>query len=104
MAILLAGLPPTVPGVTVNRLCGSGLEAIVQAGRAIETGDASLCVAGGVESMSRAPWVAVHREDEPEATTIGWRLVNPRMPAPWAVSLGEGAELLADRFSISRDA
>ncbi len=110
MAALLAGLPPTVPGVTVNRLCGSGLEAVVQASRAIASGDASVCIAGGVESMTRAPWVL----PKPEAsfpkgdqtlhsTTVGWRLVNPRMPAAWTVSLGEGAELLAEIHSISRE-
>jgi acetyl-CoA acetyltransferase family protein len=110
MAALLAGLPTSVPGVTVNRLCGSGLEAVVQAGRAIALGEASLVVAGGVESMSRAPWV-VMKPDRPYArgdaelasTTLGWRLVNPAMPAEWTVSLGEGAEILADKFGIDRD-
>lgn len=110
MAVLLAGLPVTVPGVTVNRLCGSGVEAVVQASRAIETGDASLVVAGGVESMSRAPWV-LPKTDRPYpagdaalvSTTLGWRLVNPAMPAAWTVPLGETAELLADRFGIARD-
>jgi acetyl-CoA acetyltransferase family protein len=110
MAALLAGLPTSVPGVTVNRLCGSGLEAAVQAGRAIALGEASLVVAGGVESMSRAPWV-LPKPERPYAkgdatlasTTLGWRLVNPAMPASWTVSLGEGAELLADKFGIDRD-
>lgn len=110
MAVLLAGLPVSVPGVTVNRLCGSGVEAVVQASRAIETGDASLVVAGGVESMSRAPWV-LPKTDRPYpagdaalvSTTLGWRLVNPAMPAAWTVPLGETAELLADRFGIARD-
>jgi acetyl-CoA acetyltransferase family protein len=109
MAALLAGLPPSVPGVTVNRLCGSGLEAVIQAGRAVALGEASLVVAGGVESMSRAPWV-LPKPERPYAkgdatlasTTLGWRLVNPAMPAEWTVSLGEGAELLADRFGIDR--
>jgi len=110
MAALLAGLPTSVPGVTVNRLCGSGLEAVVQAGRAVALGEASLVLAGGVESMSRAPWVLL-KPDRPYAkgdttlasTTLGWRLVNPAMPAEWTVSLGEGAEILADKFGIGRD-
>lgn len=109
MASLLAGLPTSVPGVTVNRLCGSGLEAAIQVSRAIQVGDASLAVAGGVESMSRAPWVmpkpargfpaadaALH------STTLGWRMVNPRMPGRWTVSLGEGTEGLAEQHGISR--
>jgi acetyl-CoA acetyltransferase family protein len=111
MAVLLAGLPPSVPAATVNRLCGSGLEAVVQAARAIATGDASVCVAGGVESMSRAPWVlpkpetAFPRADATlHSTTLGWRMVNPRMPPAWTVTLGEGAELLADRYAIDRAA
>jgi acetyl-CoA acetyltransferase family protein len=111
MAVLLAGLPVSVPGATVNRLCGSGLEAVIAGDRAIAVGDASVAVAGGVESMSRAPWVL----PKPEAafprghetlysTTLGWRLVNPRMPLEWTVSLGEGAEILAQRHRISREA
>jgi acetyl-CoA acyltransferase len=110
MASLLAGFPVQVPGSTVNRLCGSGLEAAITAARTIETGDADVLVAGGVESMSRAPWVL----PKPEAafpakdttavsTTLGWRLVNPRMPEEWTVSLGEANEQLADRFGISRE-
>jgi acetyl-CoA acetyltransferase family protein len=110
MAWLLAGYPTTVPGTTVNRLCGSGLEAVAEASRAIAMGDADVCVAGGVESMSRAPWV-LPKPDRPYprgdaalvSTTLGWRLVNPRMPAEWTIALGEGAELLADRFGIGRD-
>jgi acetyl-CoA acetyltransferase family protein len=109
MAVLLAGLPTSVPGVTVNRLCGSGLEAVIGASRAIAVGDASICVAGGVESMSRAPWVlpkpatAYPRRDETlHSTTLGWRMVNPRMPADWTIALGESAEVLADRYAISR--
>jgi acetyl-CoA acetyltransferase family protein len=109
MAALLAGLPTSVPGVTVNRLCGSGLEAVIQAGRAITVGEASLVIAGGVESMSRAPWV-LPKPERPYAkgdatlasTTLGWRLVNPAMPAEWTVSLGEGAEILAEKFGIDR--
>ncbi|HLM26981.1 MAG TPA: thiolase family protein [Thermoleophilaceae bacterium] len=111
MAVLLAGLPVHVPGATVNRLCGSGMEAAVAANRAIAVGDASICVAGGVESMSRAPWVVqkpeagFQRTDQPMvSTTLGWRLVNSEMPAEWTVSLGEGAELLAREYDISRDA
>jgi len=111
MAVLLAGLPTSVPGTTVNRLCGSGMEAAVEASRAIATGDASICVAGGVESMSRAPWVLTKPErgfprnhETLHNTTLGWRLVNPRMPDEWTVSLGEGAEVLADRYGISREA
>jgi acetyl-CoA acetyltransferase family protein len=111
MATLLAGLPVSVPGVTVNRLCGSGMEAVVEASRAIETGDASLCVAGGVESMSRAPWVLLKPSRAYPAghetmwsTTLGWRMVNPAMPPEWAVSLGEGTEQLAAKYNVSREA
>ena len=111
MATLLAGLPTSVPGATVNRLCGSGMEAAVEASRALAVGDASICIAGGVESMSRAPWVVMKPEAGYErsdqtlvSTTLGWRLVNPRMPDTWTVSLGDGAELLADRYGISREA
>ncbi|HCT80608.1 MAG TPA: 3-oxoadipyl-CoA thiolase [Micromonosporaceae bacterium] len=111
MAVLLAGLPPTVPGATVNRLCGSGLEAVIHSARAIACGDASLTIAGGVESMSRAPWVlpkpdsAYPRDHQTlHSTTLGWRMVNPRMPAQWTVALGEGAEILAESYGISREA
>ncbi len=110
MALLLAGVPPSVPGTTVNRLCGSGLEAVIAASRAIQTGDHSICIAGGVESMSRAPWVVLKpdrgyaRTNETlYSTTLGWRMVNQRMPAAWTVSLGEGAELLASLYSIGRE-
>jgi acetyl-CoA acetyltransferase family protein len=110
MAALLAGLPASVPGQTVNRLCGSGLEAVFSASRAIAAGDASLCIAGGVESMSRAPWVLLKPEkglprssETLHSTTLGWRMVNPRMPPEWTVPLGEGAEILADRHRISRE-
>ena len=103
MAVLLAGLPVTVPGTTVNRLCGSGMEAVTQASRAVLVGDARVVVAGGVESMSRAPWVTLDPEGAGlVGTALGWRLVNPEMPSGWTVSLGEGAELLADRYGISR--
>ncbi len=111
MAVLLAGLPPSVPGATVNRLCGSGLEAVIAGSRAIACGDASLVVAGGVESMSRAPWVLQKPErgyprghETLHSTTLGWRMVNPQMPKEWTVALGEGAEILADEFSIDRHA
>jgi acetyl-CoA acyltransferase len=111
MAVLLAGLPTSVPGVTVNRLCGSSLEATIQAARAIEAGDASVIVAGGVESMSRAPWVLQKAEKgfpaTPQtlhSTTLGWRMVNPEMPERWTISLGASAEKLADIHGISRQA
>ena len=110
MAVLLAGLPTSVPGATVNRLCGSSVESVIQASRAVETGDADIVVAGGVESMSRAPWVMLKPSKPypagPEtlhSSTLGWRMVNPRMPDQWTVSLGETAELLAERFSLSRE-
>ena len=104
MAVLLAGLPVTVPGTTVNRLCGSGMEALAQASRALAVGDAGVALAGGVESMSRAPWVTLDADREGlVSTTLGWRLVNPAMPARWTSSLGEGAELLAERYKIGRD-
>ncbi|MGV9376018.1 thiolase family protein [Nonomuraea sp. NPDC003707] len=109
MAALLAGLPVTTPGVTVNRLCGSGMEAVIQAYRMIALGDASTVIAGGVESMTRAPWVLPKPDrafpaggQELVSTTLGWRLVNPRMPAEHTVPLGEGAELIADRHGIAR--
>jgi acetyl-CoA acyltransferase len=110
MAVLLAGLPTSVPATTVNRLCGSSLDAAMQASRTIETGDADVVVAGGVESMTRAPWVLPKPDRAFPAgnttavsTTLGWRLVNDRMPAEWTVSLGEANEQLAQRFSISRE-
>ncbi|HYP45608.1 MAG TPA: thiolase family protein [Propionibacteriaceae bacterium] len=110
MALLLAGLPTSIPATTVNRLCGSSLDAAMMASRMIETGDASVVVAGGVESMTRAPWVlpkpsrAYPVSDlTAPSTTLGWRLVNPRMPAEWTASLGECNELLQEKFSISRE-
>ncbi|AKU17973.1 thiolase family protein [Luteipulveratus mongoliensis] len=110
MATLLAGLPTSVPGATLNRLCGSGMEAVINGSRAIASGDASLVLAGGVESMSRAPWVIL-KPDRPYArghetlhsTTLGWRMVNPEMPDEHTIALGESAELLADQMSISRE-
>jgi acetyl-CoA acetyltransferase family protein len=111
MAALLAGLPTSVTGVTINRLCGSSLEAAIQATRAIRCGDMSLAVAGGVESMSRAPWVLLKPSRAYPAghetlysTTLGWRMVNPRMPEQWTISLGASAEKLAGMYSISREA
>jgi acetyl-CoA acetyltransferase family protein len=111
MAALLAGLPTSVPGVTMNRLCGSGLEAVIGANRAVAVGDASLAIAGGVESMSRAPWVLLKPAKGfpagPEtlhSTTLGWRMVNPNMPDDWTVSLGLATEQLADKYGIGRDA
>ncbi len=111
MAVLLAGLPTSVPGVTINRLCGSSLDAAMQASRAVETGDADLVLVGGVESMSRAPWVLLKPEKGYPAgpqtlhsSTLGWRMVNPRMPEQWTISLGESAEKLAGMYDISRDA
>jgi acetyl-CoA acetyltransferase family protein len=93
----------------VNRLCASGMEAVVDASRALAVGDASVVVAGGVESMSRAPWVMMKPEvgyarghETLHSTTLGWRMVNPRMPEAWTVALGSGAELLADRHGIGR--
>jgi acetyl-CoA acetyltransferase family protein len=110
MAALLAGFPTSVTGSTVNRLCGSGVEAVIQASRAIETGDAEVILAGGVESMSRAPWVLLKPSrafpsghETLHSTTLGWRMVNPKMTDQWTVSLGETAEILADRYSISRE-
>ncbi len=109
MAALLAGLPVQVPGVTVNRLCASGLEAVAQAARAIVTGEADLVIAGGVESMSRAPFVlpkpeaAFSRRAEIHDTTIGWRFVNPIIEARFGVhSMPETADEVAAAFAVSR--
>jgi len=110
MAVLLAGLPTTVTGVTVNRLCGSSLEAAIQAARAVRCGEASLLVAGGVESMSRAPWVLLKPSraypaghETLHSTTLGWRMVNPSMPEKWTISLGASAEKLAEIYRVSRE-
>jgi len=112
MAALLAGLPVSVPGITVNRLCGSGLQAIADAARLIATGEADLVVAGGVEQMSRAPLVmakpteAFQRGNQTVYdTTLGWRFVNPRMDAMHGtISMGETAERVAERHAVSREA
>ena len=110
MAVLLAGLPTSVPATTVNRLCGSSLDAAMMASRTVEAGDADVVVAGGVESMTRAPWVLPKPSRpfpagnlEAVSTTLGWRLVNAQMPAAWTVSLGEANEQLQERFTISRE-
>jgi acetyl-CoA acyltransferase len=110
MASLLAGLPVTVPATTVNRLCGSSLDAAMIASRSIETGDADIVIAGGAESMTRSPWVLM-KPDRPfpagdmaaVSTALGWRLINKRMPPEWTVSLGEANELLREKFDISRE-
>jgi len=109
MAVLLAGLPVSVPATTVNRLCGSSLDAAMIASRLLETGDAQVAVAGGVESMTRAPWVLPKPargfpagDVTAVSTTLGWRLVNERMPKEWTVSLGEANEQLAEALEIPR--
>lgn len=108
---LLAGFPTTVAGVTVNRLCASSLEAVIQGSRAIECGDAELVLTGGVESMSRAPFV-IEKSAKPWPavgnqtvwnTSIGWRMVNPRLPREWTISNGEAAERAAREWGISRE-
>ncbi|MCC3272697.1 thiolase family protein [Arthrobacter zhangbolii] len=110
MATLLAGLPTSIPGTTVNRLCGSSLDAALIASRQINTGEADLMLIGGAESMSRAPWVLPKNEKPYPAgdqtlasTTLGWRLVNPAMPKEWTVSLGEATEQLREKHGISRE-
>lgn len=110
MATLLAGLPVSIPGTTVNRLCGSSLDAAMIASRQINMGEADLMLVGGVESMSRAPWVLPKNEkpfpagDQTLAsTTLGWRLVNPNMPREWTVSLGEATEQLREKYGITRE-
>jgi acetyl-CoA acyltransferase len=110
MAVLLAGLPVEIPGATVNRLCGSGMEAVSDAARAIAAGDADIAVAGGTESMTRAPFVLARTADPyPRSldlvdTRLGWRLVSPRMRDMYPpVSLGETAENVADRYGVTRE-
>lgn len=108
MGALLADFPVTIPGVTLNRLCGSGGEAIVQASRAVHSGDMDIVIAGGVESMSRAPFV-LPKSDKPldasmklEQTTVGWRMINPAFPKNWTDSLGECAQRSAQELGIGR--
>lgn len=110
MATLLAGLPTSLPGTTMNRLCGSSLDAAITASRQINTADADLLLVGGVESMSRAPWVLPKTDRafptanlELANSTLGWRLVNPAMPREWTVSLGEATEQLREKHGISRE-
>src|ERR671934_1903809 len=109
MALLLAGLPETVPGQTLNRLCASGLDAVGAAGRAIRAGEIELAIAGGVESMTRAPFVmgkageAFSRAAEIHDTTIGWRFVNPRMKQQYGVDqMAETAENVAEEMQVAR--
>ncbi len=111
MATLLAGLPTSIPGATINRLCGSSLDAAMQGSRAIEGEDASIVLIGGVESMSRAPWILLKPErgfprghEQLQSSTLGWRMVNPQMPEQWTISLGQSAEKLASIHGISREA
>ena len=109
MAALLAGLPVEVPGVTVNRLCGSSLQAINSAAQAIACGEGDVMIAGGVESMTRAPYVlpksdaAFGRQQHLFDTVLGWRMINPNMPGEWTISLGETAERVAQRYGITRE-
>jgi 3-oxoadipyl-CoA thiolase len=108
MAVLLAGLPHTVPGYTVNRLCASGLTAVASAAQSIRAGEAELVVAGGVESMTRAPWVTAKpgtpwaRPGDVHDTSLGWRFTNPRFPATTTLSMGETAEEVAALDGVSR--
>jgi 3-oxoadipyl-CoA thiolase len=111
MAALLAGFPIEVPGQTVNRLCGSGLQAVASAAQAIKAGEGDAFVAGGVESMTRAPYVMLksgspwNREVPPMAdSTVGWRFINPKMPKDWTISLGMTAEKVAREYGITREA
>jgi acetyl-CoA acyltransferase len=110
MAVLLSGLPVTLPATTVNRLCGSSLDAAMIGSRTVESGDADVVLVGGVESMTRAPWVLPKParpfpagDTTAVSTTLGWRLVNPAMPAEWTASLGECNEQLQEKFAISRE-
>ncbi len=110
MSLLLAGYPVSVPGQTVNRLCGSGLQAVIAAAHAIAAGEGEIFIAGGVESMSRAPWVTLKPEvgyprgvPEMADSLLGWRFVNPKMPGKWTIGLGETAEVVADCWSCLRE-
>lgn len=109
MALLLAGLPVEVPGQTVNRLCGSGLQAVASAAQAIKAGEGETFIAGGVESMTRAPYVTLksgepwsRKAPETADTTVGWRFTNPRLKKAWTIALGETAEVVAERCKVSR--
>ncbi len=109
MALLLAGLPVEVPGQTVNRLCGSGLQAAASAAQAIKAGEGDVFIAGGVENMTRAPYVTLksgepwsRRAPETADTTVGWRFTNPRLRQEWTIPLGETAEVVAKRYKITR--
>ena len=109
MALLLAGLPVEVPGQTVNRLCGSGLQAVASAAQAIKAGEGETFIAGGVENMTRAPYAMLkagepwsRRAPEVADTTLGWRFTNPRLKKEWTISLGETAEVVGERYQISR--
>jgi 3-oxoadipyl-CoA thiolase len=109
MALLLAGLPVEIPGQTVNRLCGSGLQAVSSAAQAIKAGEGELFIAGGVESMTRAPYVMLksgepwsRKAPETADTTVGWRFTNPRLKKEWTISLGETAEVVAQQHGITR--
>src|SRR6202171_5794051 len=110
MAVLLAGLPVEIPAATMNRRCGSGMQAVVAATREIETGNGDCFLAGGVESMTRAPYIL----EKPQAefargtqtlydTTLGWRMVNPKLKQDWTISLGQTAEVVARRYGITRE-
>ena len=109
MAVLLAELPIEIPGATINRLCGSSLQAINSAAQAIAAGEGDVMIAGGVESMTRAPYVlpksdaAYGRRQRLFDTVLGWRMTNPKMPAEWTISLGETAENVALRYGIGRE-
>jgi len=109
MALLLAGVPVAVPGQTVNRLCGSGLQAVASAAQAIKAGEGETFIAGGVENMTRAPYVTLksgepwsRKAPETADTTVGWRFTNPRLNKEWTISLGETAEVVAQQYKISR--
>ncbi|MDH4043065.1 MAG: 3-oxoadipyl-CoA thiolase, partial [Gemmatimonadota bacterium] len=110
MAVLLAGFPIDVPAQTINRLCGSGLQAVISAAHAIRADEGDLFVAGGVESMTRSPYVQLkkgsawdRRPPEIADTTVGWRFVNKKMPAEWTIGLGETAEQVAKQYGITRE-
>jgi len=109
MALLLAGLPVEVPGQTVNRLCGSGLQAVASAAQALKAGEGDVFIAGGVENMTRAPYVTLksgepwsRKAPEVADTTVGWRFTNPRLKNDWTIPLGETAEVVAERYKIGR--